>query len=135
MRSNFISVTRVTIRAAGLDEIRIDDERIGGGSASDAPDGITDVRVPVLYPARPCPMTSGTTLAYTLPGPAPVRLEIFEATGRRVTRLVDRWEGPGPHQVIWDGRNDRGRTVGSGLYFVRFRAQDRTLTSRLVVAR
>jgi hypothetical protein len=39
---------------------------------------------------------------------------------------------PGVHQMIWDGRDDRGFSVGPGLYFLRLRTPDTSLTARLL---
>mgnify|MGYP001619559129 CR=1 FL=1 len=71
-------------------------------------------------PPRPTPAKGAVTLAWTLPAPAVVRLEIHDLSGRRVRRLVpEEAETGGPHQHDWDGFDDDGRRVPPGLYVAR----------------
>ena len=56
-------------------------------------------------------------------GNAPVRLNIFDVTGRLVRTLVDgKSLQAGPHTALWDGRDGAGRSVASGTYFARMEA-------------
>jgi flagellar hook assembly protein FlgD len=48
-----------------------------------------------------------------------VKVEIFNVTGQRVRELVNTTQDAGEYRVIWDGVNDGGLKVGSGLYFCR----------------
>jgi hypothetical protein len=48
-----------------------------------------------------------------------VKLEIYGLDGRRVAVLVDGTRGPGRHEALWEGRDDTGRPVASGVYFTR----------------
>ena len=72
----------------------------------------------------PNPFNPTTTIRYQLPEAAPVRLVIYDVLGRRVRTLLSEAKTPGYHQVIWDGRNDAGTPVGSGIYLYRFQAGD-----------
>jgi flagellar hook assembly protein FlgD len=69
----------------------------------------------------PNPFNPSTTIAFSLAdGPRrPVRLAVFDVTGALVRTLYDGHLGPGRHSFAWDGRNDRGQRVGSGVYFYR----------------
>jgi len=49
----------------------------------------------------------------------PVRLEVFEAAGRRVRRLISGSLEAGRHEVRWDGRDGSGSVLPTGIYFVR----------------
>ena len=76
----------------------------------------------VLHQNTPNPFNAETTIRITVAGgfgPQPVRLEIYDLTGRRV--LVEAWEGlvPGDHVYSWDGTDDDGRAVGTGVYLYR----------------
>jgi flagellar hook assembly protein FlgD len=51
-----------------------------------------------------------------------VRLVVFSADGRRVTTLLDEQMGAGRHQVAWNGRDDHGVQVATGVYFARIEA-------------
>lgn len=51
------------------------------------------------------------------PGQGPIGIRVFAVTGVLVRKLADNWEAGGPVPA-WDGRNDRGETVASGVYLV-----------------
>jgi hypothetical protein len=79
---------------------------------------------------------SNATLHFVTTRPGPVRAELYDAAGRRVRVLLDAAQvGPGVHQVPVDGRRDDGGTLGSGLYFYRLQAAERTATGRFVIVR
>jgi aminopeptidase N len=74
-----------------------------------------------LLPARPNPTRSGassTTLAFSLPSPGAVRLTVVNASGARVKTLEARSLPAGRYERVWDGRDDSGRSLGSGIYIV-----------------
>jgi hypothetical protein len=76
-----------------------------------------------LLPNRPNPFNPNTTIAYELAQTSRVRIEIFDATGARVRYLVaSRIESAGLRQVVWDGRNDRGAALASGVYLIKLDA-------------
>jgi hypothetical protein len=86
-----------------------------------------------LLPAYPNPFNPSTTISFELPESAVVRLEVFDALGRRVTTLAAGPTGPGRHEVVWNGRDASGRTVGSGVYFARLTADDAIRTGKMVL--
>ncbi len=75
-----------------------------------------------LHTAYPNPFNPVTTLRYDLPANSRVRLTIYDVMGREVRTLLQGVEEPGYHQVFWDGTDDRGRPVGSGVYLYRIQA-------------
>jgi hypothetical protein len=66
----------------------------------------------------PNPLVSRGALELRVARPMPGRVEIFDVRGRRVTVLLDRPLNAGSNQVVWDGTDDHGRRVRSGVYFV-----------------
>ncbi|MCK4548226.1 MAG: right-handed parallel beta-helix repeat-containing protein [Candidatus Eisenbacteria sp.] len=89
-----------------------------------------------LGPATPNPFNPVTEIAYSVPaciGPSRLVMNVYEATGRRVTTLVDADRGPGTYRVIWDGRNDDGTPVASGVYFCRITWNGESDTKRMVL--
>ena len=68
----------------------------------------------------PNPFNPDTHIDYALPHDAPLRLDVFDVLGRRVRTLVsDELHPLGFYRVRWDGRDERGRPVGNGIYFYR----------------
>jgi len=81
----------------------------------------------------PNPFNPLTTIAFDLPQPADVKLAVFDITGRLVRVLVDEERQAGSHDVVWNGLNDRGRRVASGVYFCRLEAGPSADTRRLTM--
>ena len=80
---------------------------------------------------RPSPTRGRTTLGFALPERSDVRLDVFDALGRRVGTLLDGPLGAGHHDVAWTPADD----LASGVYVVRLRAGGRTATQTVVVVR
>jgi flagellar hook assembly protein FlgD len=70
----------------------------------------------------PNPFNPRTTIFYELPETSAMSLVIHDVAGRVVRRLVDGVELEGSRSVVWDGTNDGGRPVPSGIYFCVMRA-------------
>ncbi len=88
-----------------------------------------------LAPARPNPFNPLTELRYELARSAAVRLAIFDLQGREVAVLVQGTRDEGAHTVRWDGRDDRGQDVPSGIYLARLEALGQVRVQKLVLAR
>ena len=72
----------------------------------------------------PNPFNPKTTVAYHVPSESDVTIRVYDVSGRVVRTLVDGVVDPGRHEVVWDGRNDAGKSVGSGIYFCTMEAPD-----------
>ena len=80
---------------------------------------------------HPNPFGASTVVTFSLARPAPVSLAIYDLAGRRVRLLLEGERGAGGHEIRWDGRNDRGGAVASGVYFARLSAGGAASTARL----
>jgi hypothetical protein len=78
------------------------------------------------------PAAGRVAIEYGLPKSAVIRLEVFDACGRRVRVLASGLGVPGYHTVAWNCADEYGRAVAEGAYFVRLVADDVTLTSKVV---
>ena len=87
----------------------------------------------VLKGVNPNPFNPVTTVTYGVPTDASVRLAIYSVAGRLVRTLVDGEVGAGHRTVVWDGRDDHGREVGSGVYFCRMEAAGFDDTAKMVL--
>ncbi|MEZ4388543.1 MAG: FlgD immunoglobulin-like domain containing protein [Candidatus Krumholzibacteriia bacterium] len=70
----------------------------------------------------PNPFVHETEIAYALPRGMPATVAIYDVAGRRVRELFAGTAPPGESVVVWDGRDDRGQGVPSGIYYVRLQA-------------
>ena len=97
-----------------------------------AADQLVPIRV-TLSQNHPNPFNPSTTLRYGLPAGARVQLVLFDALGRHVRTLVDERQSAGFHTVLWDGRNQRGAQVASGIYIYRLRAGSHEISKRMLL--
>jgi len=84
-----------------------------------------------LNPNYPNPFNGWTMITYRLPKTESAVLSIYNIAGQRVKRLVNAVQSAGEYQIAWDGRDDGGRTLASGVYLYRLQADDgRQVTTR-----
>jgi endonuclease/exonuclease/phosphatase family metal-dependent hydrolase len=83
----------------------------------------------------PNPFNPTTTILFDLAASTRVRLSVFDARGRWICNLVDEPLPAGTHRVVWDGRNEQGRLVSSGVYFARLRTLDFEQAHRMTLVR
>jgi len=88
-----------------------------------------------LYQNYPNPFNPATVIAYDLPVAARVELTIYNIRGSRVATLVNTEQAAGSFRVVWDGRNQAGRFVSSGIYIYRIRAEQFTMTRKMLFVR
>ena len=121
----------VTFTATGEESPLADffDSFFGGGKRVALPDS------PQLAQNAPNPFNSQTVLAYFLPAPGPVRMEVFTLTGQRVAVLYQGLQEAGYHRLHWNGRDDAGRLVASGMYLYRLVTDETVLARKLILLR
>jgi hypothetical protein len=82
----------------------------------------------------PNPFNPVTTIAFAIPADATeIDLSIYNVAGKRVATLVSGEMPPGRQSVVWDGRDDAGERVASGIYFVRLSSDADTRTRKIVM--
>jgi hypothetical protein len=88
-----------------------------------------------LYPAYPNPFNSSTTISFSLPQAGEAELSIYNLLGQRVVVLAQGMQEAGAHTLVWKGRDDQGRELGSGVYVCRLRAGSQVETRKLLLLR
>ena len=83
----------------------------------------------------PNPFNGRTTISYQLPGPGAVELILYGLLGQPVRRLVSEYQGSGSYRIAWDGADDEGNQVASGVYLYQLEVGDQLLSRRLVLVR
>jgi flagellar hook assembly protein FlgD len=78
---------------------------------------------------------SSTMIKYEVAQPMEVMIEIFDLMGRKIRTLVKAQQSPGNYGIAWDGRNDNGQLVPSGIYIYQLRADDFTQSMKMVFIR
>ncbi|MDQ7797884.1 MAG: C25 family cysteine peptidase [Candidatus Edwardsbacteria bacterium] len=88
-----------------------------------------------LNRSHPNPMRSNAVISYQIPGKSPVTLTVYNILGQTIRMLDSGEKAPGLYQVNWDGRDSRGNSMASGIYFYRLTAGAVTLTQKLILVR
>ncbi len=81
----------------------------------------------------PNPFNPATMLTFTIPRVSRVNLVVYDVLGRKVKTLVDEKLAAGEHQVHWNGNNDSGNRVASGIYIAVFRSADIVKTRKMIL--
>ena len=117
IRFRFVSDGYVTEEGWYVDDVRL--ASTGTGVAG----GEEPLRY-ALMQNSPNPFNPLTTIRYSLPERSRVTIRVFDVAGRLVATLADRVEDAGEGAVVWDGTNERGQDLGSGVYFCAMTAGD-----------
>jgi hypothetical protein len=139
-RIGFEGDTLVVVHAGGT-------ERYGAATVvrieflwSPANSGVVDpreaaalVKAVHLFQNQPNPFSPETSIAFDLPMAGPVELVIYGVNGRLIRRLVKDTREAGRHTASWDGRDDAGEKVGSGIYFYQLTAAGAAESRRMIL--
>jgi hypothetical protein len=88
-----------------------------------------------LHQNVPNPFNPATVIQYEVQKPAHISIHIYNTLGQLVRTLVDRQETTGVYRITWDGRNDQGERVASGVYIYQMQADEFTGSKRMVLLR
>jgi hypothetical protein len=90
------------------------------------------MRLATLPVARPNPFSARTTIRFEIDGGrSAVAVRVYDAGGRLIRNLLEADLDRGAHHVVWDGRDERGRSIGAGTYFYVLETQGRQLSARM----
>ena len=84
---------------------------------------------------HPNPFNPSTTISFDLPRGMTVSLDVLALDGRRVAELVRDALPAGRHEVTWQGRNDQGGVVASGVYFARLVCDGEVQTTKMTLTK
>ena len=87
----------------------------------------------MLFVNHPNPARLDTELRFRIAQGGDVKLSVFDASGRRVRSLVSGVMAAGDHNVMWDGRDEQGRPVASGIYLYRIESGDFRAERKMIV--
>jgi hypothetical protein len=86
-----------------------------------------------LHQNHPNPFNPLTRIEYTLDEAGHALLGVYDISGRLVRTLVDGHKSAGKHREEWDGRDNQGKSVASGVYFCRLTSSNRMLTRKMIL--
>jgi len=94
-----------------------------------------NLRIFNLSTNYPNPFNPGTVIEYSLSDDADVELIVYNLLGQKVRTLVNEYQTRGPRKAFWNGKDDQGNGVASGIYFYRLQAGNLSQTQRMVLIR
>jgi len=107
--------------------------RLGASENGNAPTPLPAVSS--LNQNYPNPFNPSTAIAYEVAGDGPVSLVLYDISGRTVRMLVDEFRYAGRYEAVWDGTNQDGLRVASGVYLYRLTTADLVRTRKLMLLR
>jgi len=92
------------------------------------------ITVPALRQNVPNPFNPNTTIDFELPDATYVRLQVYNLTGQLIRTLMSETAFRGRHRIVWDGKDDLGRAVASGIYIYRLEIPSRSFVDQKKMA-
>ncbi len=135
------NATRMSIRPRlqhqATGKVYWDDLAVVEGNITKLKDGEKEA-TPLVYRLTqnyPNPFNPETIILYTLPSNTKVSLAIYNLLGQKIRSLVDADQLAGEHQITWDGLNDAGEQVSSGVYYYILVTKDARLVRKMTLVR
>ena len=111
----------------------------GDGSLEDAMAPVEDSPVATPYKLQqnvPNPFNPSTSISFVMPdGGGQVALRIYDVSGRLVRTLIDGFESAGTRKVEWNGQDDQGQSMASGIYYYRMTGPSFSEKKKMVLLR
>ena len=83
----------------------------------------------------PNPFNPSTNIEFEMMVQSDIKIEIFDVTGGYITTLYKGFADPGVHKLTWNGINDKGQIISSGVYFYKMTADNFVQTRKLLFAK
>ncbi len=118
-----------------------------GNSGSDVSDNVFTIgsscaaKVAAILPTfeldqnYPNPFNANTNIFFSLDAPSRVELVVYNILGEKVRTLVSEERAAGAHEVAFDGRDNKGKSLSSGVYFYKLNAGDRVVTKQMMLVK
>jgi len=96
-------------------------------------DNVNIPYVTALHKNYPNPFNPETTIHYSLSEAGPVKIEVYNIKGQLVRNLVNERKTAGNYTVIWNGKDEQGKNVSSGIYFYRMQTKNYSSTKKMML--
>jgi hypothetical protein len=89
----------------------------------------------VLENNYPNPFNPSTTINFVVPTSSDITLTVYNTLGQKIATLVNQKMPQGKHSVVWDGRNDAGQVLPTGLYFYTLKSSQTSITRKMLLVK
>ena len=103
-----------------------------GETVTDIPDEFQQNSSALLWNIYPNPFTEQTTISFTLTEEAPISIEVFNINGKKVETLLNKKLKDGTYSVQWDGTDNRGTKLNSGIYLISLKTETATSIKKVM---
>ena len=100
---------------------------------TDIPNGLLVPSVFALEQNYPNPFNPETSIHFTVPKMSRVTLAIYDILGRKIRTLLSETKAAGSYNVTWNGKNNQGQPLASGLYFYKLQAGEFSATKKMML--
>jgi regulation of enolase protein 1 (concanavalin A-like superfamily) len=137
---NFLGTTGDAIRIAGapggtMKYISVGELRVFRSGSTEVTPSDSKPATFNLEQNYPNPFNPSTTIQFQVPYTSNVNISVFNVLGQRVKTLVDRLMGQGTTQITWDGNDERGNAVTTGVYLYRMQAGEYLSTRKMMLTK
>jgi len=105
----------------------------GNGNIVGVSHSLINALRPALGQNIPNPFNPSTRITFSTEKPGRIALHVYDIAGRSIRELIERWSEPQHYEVTWNGRDDAGKELPSGVYFYRLEAGDFVATRKMVL--
>lgn len=95
-----------------------------------------EIQTPVQFQLEqnfPNPFNPSTHIQYSLAAQSRVQLSVFNTLGQKIKTLVNSFQNPGDHSIVWDGTDASNNPVSTGIYFYQMKAENQTLQKKMLL--
>ncbi|MCB9211854.1 MAG: gliding motility-associated C-terminal domain-containing protein, partial [Ignavibacteriales bacterium] len=79
------------------------------------------------------PFNSSTNINFILEKKTEVKLDIYNVNGEKIKTIINNYKQPGNYSIIWDGKNNKGEMVSSGIYYYRLIQINNSKTKKMIL--
>ena len=95
-----------------------------------------DSRIPEKFEVTqnyPNPFNPSTSIRYSIPTAENVEIIVYDVNGKKISELANNYLNPGTYSITWNGKNDSGINVASGIYYCKIKAGSYTKTNKMIL--
>jgi len=88
-----------------------------------------------LFQNHPNPFNISTTIEYEIPKSGRVEIKLYDISGRLVKQVTHEFQEAGIHRTVWDGKNEYGQSVSSGIYLYHVEFENAVLLKKMMLVK